>query len=147
MKYRRTRPSDGSGEAEWQAQAGTSGRGSNANPPTGWMASVDRPKSAGVAGSGFMSGLVGVNRQGVPSAGGQGQAGGGVPRPDGAGGASATSASAVSIEAGTVVVRGPVEASGPVTITGSIPGGGGTDNGGSSTLTRGELETAVNKAE
>ena len=87
MKYRRTRPSDGSGEAEWQAQAGTSGRGSNANPPTGWMASVDRPKSAGVAGSGFMSGLVGVNRQGVPSAGGQGQAGGGVPRPDGAGGA------------------------------------------------------------
>lgn len=67
--------------------------------------------------------------------------------PDGASGASATSASAVSIEAGTVVVRGPVEASGPVTITGSIPGGGGGDNGGSSGLTRGELEKAVNTAE
>ena len=64
MKYRRTRTSDGA-EGEYMPSGqpqGNTGRGSSAKPPPGWMASVDRPKSAGVANTGFMSGLVGVNR-------------------------------------------------------------------------------------
>jgi hypothetical protein len=93
MKYRRTRGEGGvEGEQQWTEgqQAGGGGGGgaprgqsagingrssSGAKPPPGWMVTADRPKSAGISGPGFMSGLVGVNRGGQQPAGSAGAQG------------------------------------------------------------------------